>query len=49
VQERAFYSLQAPVQRVAGYDTPYPPSRIEEYWLPSLDRVLDAVDKTFTY
>ncbi len=49
VQERAFYSLEAPVQRVGGYDTPYPPSRIEEYWLPSLDRILDAVDKTFTY
>ncbi|MCW2526623.1 MAG: bkdB [Pseudonocardiales bacterium] len=49
VQERAFYSLQAPVQRVGGFDTPYPPSRIEEDWLPDVDRILDAVDRTFTY
>ena len=49
VQDHAFYSLLAPVQRVAGFDTPYPPSRIEEDWLPDVDRILDAVDRTFTY
>ena len=49
VQEKAFYSLQAPVQRVCGFDTPYPPSRVEEEWLPDVDRILDAVDRTFTY
>jgi pyruvate dehydrogenase E1 component beta subunit len=45
VTEDAFYSLEAPVLRVTGYDTPYPPSRLEHEWLPNLDRVLDAVDK----
>ena len=49
VQERAFYSLLAPVQRVGGFDTPYPPSRIEEDWLPDVDRILHAVDRTFSY
>ncbi|MDQ6928596.1 MAG: alpha-ketoacid dehydrogenase subunit beta [Actinomycetota bacterium] len=49
VQEKAFYSLLAPVQRVGGFDTPYPPSRVEEEWLPDVDRILDAVDRTFTY
>ena len=49
VQDKAFYSLLAPVQRVGGFDTPYPPSRIEDDWLPDLDRILDAVDRTFTY
>ncbi|MGI8665771.1 MAG: transketolase C-terminal domain-containing protein, partial [Jatrophihabitans sp.] len=49
VQERAFYSLEAPVLRVGGFDTPYPPSRIEEEWLPDVDRILDAVDRTLTY
>ena len=49
VQAKAFYSLEAPVQRVGGFDTPYPPSRIEDDWLPDLDRILDAVDRTFTY
>jgi pyruvate dehydrogenase E1 component beta subunit len=49
VQERAFYSLEAPVLRVAGFDTPYPPSRIEEDWLPDVDRILDAVDRSFEF
>ncbi|KRB78578.1 2-oxoisovalerate dehydrogenase [Nocardioides sp. Root190] len=46
VTEECFHSLEAPVLRVGGYDTPYPPSRIEEAYLPDLDRVLDAVDRT---
>ena len=49
ISERCFYSLEAPVLRVCGFDTPYPPSRIEEEYLPDLDRVLDAVDRTFDF
>ena len=49
VQERAFYSLEAPVLRVTGYDTPYPPSRLEDDWLPTVDRLLDAVDRSLEY
>ncbi|AEH11720.1 MULTISPECIES: alpha-ketoacid dehydrogenase subunit beta [Frankiaceae] len=49
VTEKAFYSLEAPVLRVTGYDTPYPPSRLEERYLPDVDRVLDAVDRSFSY
>ena len=49
VTERCFYDLEAPVLRVAGYDTPYPPARLEEEYLPDLDRVLDAVDRTFAF
>jgi 2-oxoisovalerate dehydrogenase E1 component beta subunit len=49
VQEAAFYSLEAPVLRVTGYDTQYPPSRLEEEWLPNVDRILDAVDRTLSY
>jgi 2-oxoisovalerate dehydrogenase E1 component subunit beta len=47
VSEECFYSLEAPVLRVTGYDTPYPASRLEEEYLPDLDRVLDAVDRSF--
>jgi 2-oxoisovalerate dehydrogenase E1 component beta subunit len=46
VQEECFYSLEAPVLRVTGFDTPYPPSKLEEEFLPDLDRVLDAVDRS---
>ncbi len=49
VTQECFYYLQAPVLRVGGYSTPYPPSRIEEHYLPDLDRVLDAVDRSFAY
>jgi pyruvate dehydrogenase E1 component beta subunit len=49
VAEDSFYSLEAPVLRVGGFDTPYPPSRIEEEWLPDLDRVLDAVDRSLAF
>ena len=47
--EECFYSLEAPVLRVTGYDTPYPPSRMEEVWLPDVDRVLDALDEALAY
>src|SRR5215212_8424647 len=49
VTEECFYSLEAPVLRVGGFDTPYPPSRIEEDYLPDLDRVLDAVDRSLDF
>jgi pyruvate dehydrogenase E1 component beta subunit len=49
ITERCFYSLEAPVLRVGGYSTPYPTSRIEEDFLPDLDRILDAVDRSLAY
>jgi 2-oxoisovalerate dehydrogenase E1 component beta subunit len=49
VTEECFYQMEAPVLRVGGFSTPYPPSRLEEHYLPDLDRVLDAVDRTFGY
>jgi 2-oxoisovalerate dehydrogenase E1 component beta subunit len=47
VSEACFYSLEAPVLRVTGFDIPYPAARVEEEFLPDLDRVLDAVDRSF--
>jgi 2-oxoisovalerate dehydrogenase E1 component beta subunit len=47
ITEECFYSLEAPVLRVTGFDTPYPAARLEEEYLPDLDRVLDAVDRTY--
>lgn len=49
VSEACFYALEAPVLRVGGFDVPYPPSRIEEEFLPDLDRVLDAVDRSLSF
>ncbi|RZT89165.1 pyruvate dehydrogenase E1 component beta subunit [Pseudonocardia sediminis] len=49
VQQECFFSLEAPVLRVTGFDTPYPPSRLEDDFLPDLDRVLDAVDRSMAW
>jgi 2-oxoisovalerate dehydrogenase E1 component beta subunit len=49
VQQECFYSLEAPVLRVAGFDTPYPPAKLEEYYLPDLDRVLHTVDRSLAW
>jgi pyruvate dehydrogenase E1 component beta subunit len=49
ITEHCFYHLQAPVLRVGGYHTPYPPSRLEEEYLPGIDRVLDAVDRALAH
>jgi pyruvate dehydrogenase E1 component beta subunit len=49
VTERAFYSLEAPVLRVTGFDTPFPPARLEGTFLPDADRVLEAVDRALAY
>jgi 2-oxoisovalerate dehydrogenase E1 component beta subunit len=49
VQELCFHSLEAPVLRVTGFDTPYPPSQCEDDYLPDLDRVLDAVDRSLAW
>lgn len=49
VAERAFYSLEAPVIRVSGFDTPFPPAKLEGAYLPDVDRILDAVDRSLAY
>ncbi|WP_199565558.1 alpha-ketoacid dehydrogenase subunit beta [Spongiactinospora rosea] len=45
VQERCFHSLAAPVLRVTGFDVPYPPPMLEHHHLPSVDRILDTLDR----
>jgi pyruvate dehydrogenase E1 component beta subunit len=49
VAERAFYSLEAPVLRVSGFDTPFPPAKLEGVYLPDVDRILEAVDRALAY
>lgn len=46
ITESCFYQLEAPVLRVGGFDTPYPPAKLEEHYLPGVDRILAAVDRT---
>jgi 2-oxoisovalerate dehydrogenase E1 component beta subunit len=43
--EQCFHHLEAPILRVAGFDIPYPPPNLEQHHLPSVDRILDAIDR----
>lgn len=45
IKEEMFYELEAPVLRACGFDTPYPPARLEKLWLPGPDRLLDCVER----
>ncbi len=49
VMEEAFDHLEAPVARVTGWDVPYPPASLEQRYLPSVERIADAVRRTVTY
>jgi 2-oxoisovalerate dehydrogenase E1 component beta subunit len=49
VQEELFWDLEAPVLRATGFDTPYPPARLEGTWLPGVDRLLDTVERSLDY
>jgi pyruvate dehydrogenase E1 component beta subunit len=49
ITENCFGDLRAPVQRVAGWDVPYPSPVLEDEYLPSIDRILEAVQKTLEY
>jgi pyruvate dehydrogenase E1 component beta subunit len=43
--ESCFHYLEAPILRVTGLDIPYPPPMMESHHLPSVDRVLDAIER----
>ena len=49
VMEEAFDHLEAPVARVTGWDVPYPPAALEQHYLPSVDRICEAVRRTVKY
>ena len=46
LQEEAFYALDAPIARVAAWDTPYPAPSVEGWYLPSVRRVVEAARRT---
>ena len=49
VMEEAFDHLEAPVARVTGWDVPYPPAALEQRYLPSVERIAEAVRRTVAY
>jgi 2-oxoisovalerate dehydrogenase E1 component beta subunit len=49
IVEEAFDHLEAPVVRVTGYDTPYPPATIESHYVPNAARILAAIERVVRY
>lgn len=47
--EEALLSLEAPIIRVAGFDTPIPLPKTEKYYLPDVDQIIDAIEKTAAF
>lgn len=46
IQERCLYSLLSPIERVTGWDTVFPLKRSEANYLPSVDRIVNAAERT---
>ena len=49
ITEQCFYALKAPVLRVGAYHLPYPPAKVEDEFLPDVDRVIHAIDTVLSY
>ncbi len=49
ISEQALFSLEAPILRVTGLDTPYPVSAIEDEWLPNPQRISMAIKQILSY
>jgi pyruvate/2-oxoglutarate/acetoin dehydrogenase E1 component len=47
--EKAMLDLRAPIVRVTGYDVPYPYWQIEDAYMPSVERVVDAVHRVLEF
>jgi len=48
INEKAFFSLEAPIERVTGYDVAFPLGKLENYYIPNEKRILKAVNKVMT-
>lgn len=48
IAEHAIDSMEAPIKRVTGFDTPFP-NTLEHYYLPDARRVMDAVEQVLDF
>jgi len=49
IQEEELLSMKSPVERVAGYDIPVPLAKLENYYLPSVEKVVEAIEKVMHF
>jgi len=49
INEHALLQLEAPVQRVAGFDIVFPLAQNEKLYLPTRERIVKAVDTALSF
>lgn len=49
INEKVFLSLKAPIERVTGFDVPFPLYKLENYYLPNADRIVRAIEKVANF
>lgn len=49
INEKALLSLEAPVERITGFDTVFPLARLEEYYLPNPERIVRGIKKVLSF
>lgn len=49
INEKALFYLEAPVERVTGYDTIFPLYKLEKYYLPDTEKLLRAIEKVMSF
>jgi pyruvate dehydrogenase E1 component beta subunit len=49
ITERCFGTLKAPVERVTGFDVPYPSGDLEDEYIPNIDRILFGIQRVLEY
>ncbi|EMY34130.1 pyruvate dehydrogenase E1 component, beta subunit [Arthrobacter crystallopoietes BAB-32] len=49
ITERCFGTLKAPVERVTGFDVPYPSGDLEDEYIPDIDRILFGIQRVLEY
>lgn len=49
ITQSCFAALKAPVERVTGFDVPYPSGDLEDEYIPNIDRILFGIQRVLEY
>jgi pyruvate dehydrogenase E1 component beta subunit len=49
ITQQCFDTLKAPVERVTGFDVPYPSGDLEDEYIPNIDRILYGIQRVLEY
>ena len=49
INDKALLELEAPVERITGFDTIVPLAKLEEYYSPSVERIVHGINKVLNF